>query len=263
MASAARGAAPLLGDRARSAAAWAGGGAHRRLAEGCATRSAVTRRSVSSYWDQQHPEGSYACCGRSLNSYRRLISRMAPHSRRARVPSTRATQRRRAPRCAGVRMSATDAPRGAILRRAVHIDGAPPFLRRLFSFHAAAAAGAAAAAAAAATGTSQPTGASDHRRSPPPTSERSCRRIAARRPPCATRRRSRAVPPPRTTACAHSPPPPLEAAAARLDLGRRRAGVSVGAATALLVASLFLALRSVRRRIKERREAALELTRAA
>ena len=171
--------------------------------------------------------------------------------------------------------------RGVRSPRAVHIDGGPPFLRRLFSFHSAAAAGAAAAAAAAAaTGTSQPGGGYNWTRPAttgvrPAPLRRSTSHFFTPSHPLRARASRDAVPLEGSAAAsewhdglhnadvvfAASPPPPLELLPQRGSIsGGVAQGVSVGAATALLVASLFLGARS--ERIKERREATLELTRS-
>ena len=119
--------------------------------------------------------------------------------------------------------------------------------------------------------------ASDHRPSSPPPPRRSTSHFFTPSHPLHGARASRDAVPLEGNAAASewhdglhnsdvvfaaSPPPPLELLPQRGSIsGGVAQGVSVGAATALLVASLFLGLRSVRRRIKERREAALELTR--
>ena len=121
--------------------------------------------------------------------------------------------------------------------------------------------------------------ASDHRPSSPPPPRRSTTHFFTPSHPLHGARASRDAVPLEGSAAASewhdglhnsdvvfaaSPPPPLELLPQRGSIsGGVAQGVSVGAATALLVASLFLAIRSVRRRIKERREAAVELTRAA
>ena len=121
--------------------------------------------------------------------------------------------------------------------------------------------------------------ATDHRSSSPPPPRRSASHFFTPSHPLHGARASRDAVPLEGSAAASewhdglhnadlvfaaSPPPPLELLPPRGSItGGVAQGVSVGAATALLVASLFLALRSVRRRIKERREAALELTRVA